>query len=172
MKGCKKRMTFKTPRKGTKTPTKGSKTVLSDEEERKDSLIEKENQQVVDVVTRYKHILMEMKVKEESLVESYRRENEYLRSLKTDALLYKKFMGFDIVENNGSYEVTHEIASNSLVKFIKFVLTPEDGTYAYKLVESRNVDLPDFLSEDIAFDEGQVKTFFFKVMEAVITKKG
>lgn len=176
MRTPRKRITFKTPRKATKTPTKGQKDPEPVEqdtpEEREEVRHEEHVPQVPSLASRYRQILLEMREKEESLVESYKRENEYLRSLKTDALLYKKFMGFDIVENGGSYEVTHEIVSNDTSKFIKFVLTPEDGSYVYKLIESRNIDLPDFLSEEITFDEGQVRTFFFKVMETVITKKG
>ncbi|KAG5860061.1 DUF5094 domain-containing protein [Encephalitozoon hellem] len=170
MRTPRKKITFKTPRKGTKTPVKDG--CVSDSKENKTPKIEsKEEQKSPDSAFRYKQILVEMKMKEEDLIESYKKENEYLRSLKTDALLYKKFVGFDIVENNGCYEVTHEIVSNNITKFIKFILTPEDSSYIYKLVESRNVELPDFLSEEITFDECQIKTFFFKVMEAVITKK-
>lgn len=174
MKAPRKRITFKTPRKGTKTPTKGVKMAEANDIKPLEEGIETEGHGLlpVNLVVRYKQILAEMKIKEESLVDSYRKENEYLRSLKTDALVYKRFMGFDIVENNGAYEITHEIASSDMIKSIKFVLTPEDGSYIYKLVEARNVDLPDFLSEEIVFDEGQVRTFFFKVMEATITKKG
>ncbi|ADM11668.1 uncharacterized protein Eint_060600 [Encephalitozoon intestinalis ATCC 50506] len=170
MKTPRKRITFKTPRKGTKTPTKDVEASDS-KENRPQKAVCAEERRDLDSASRYKQILIEMKMKEEDLIESYKKENEYLRSLKTDALLYKKFVGFDIVENDGSYEVTHEIVSNNVTKFIRFVLTPEENSYVYKLIESRNVDLPDFLSEEITFDECQVKTFFFKVMEAVITKK-
>ncbi|KAM0671619.1 hypothetical protein CWI42_060680 [Ordospora colligata] len=177
MKMPRKKITFKTPRKGTKTPTK---QVISEELQENTELAEQkssegikntETQRSHSTALRYKQILEEMKVKEEELIGSYKKENEYLRSLKTDALLYKRFVGFDIVESDGSYEVTHEVVSNNITKSIRFVLLPEDGAYVYKLVESRNIELPDFLSEEITFDECQVKTFFFKVMEAVITKK-
>ncbi|CAD25428.1 hypothetical protein [Encephalitozoon cuniculi GB-M1] len=170
MKTPRKRITFKTPRKGAKTPMRdGGASDAKENRVQREGDIEK--QKSPDSASRYRQILVEMKMKEEDLIESYKRENEYLRSLKTDALLYKKLVGFDIVENNGCYEVTHEVVSNNITKSIKFVLMPEDSSYIYKLVESRNVDLPDFLSEEITFDECQIKTFFFKVMEAVITKK-
>lgn len=170
MKTPRKRITFKTPRRGAKTPTKEVK--VREHHASREGELDECLSPIPDLAVRYRQILSEMKTKEESLVESYKKENEYLRSLKTDALLYKKFVGFDIVENSGSYEVAHEVVSNDVTKTIRFVLTPDDGSYIYRLVESRNIDLPDFLSEEITFDESQIKTFFFKVMETIITKKG
>lgn len=167
MKTPRKKITFKTPRRGSKTPVKSGEGSEAKENRPQKPAAEES----VDTASRYRQILAEMKMKEKDLIESYKQENAYLRALKTDTLLYKKFVGFDIAENNGVYEVCHEIVSNNITKLIRFVLVPEDGSYVYKLVESRNVELPDFLSEEITFDECQVKTFFFKVMEAVITKK-
>jgi hypothetical protein len=169
MKTPRKKIAFRTPRRASKTPVKpASKAKMHEPEESggKDlSSPGKEN------VLRYKQVLGELRMKEKSLVESYKRENEYLRSLKSDTLLYKKLIGFDIVEAGEGYEITHEVSSNGALRFIKFMLTPQEDSYVYKLVDHRNIDLPDYLETEIEFDRSQIMTFFFKVMEASITKR-
>jgi hypothetical protein len=173
MKMSRRKITFRTPRKTSKTPMKPSASRTratghgSDEPSREASLSSsKEN------ILRYRQVLSDLRLKEESLVESYKRENEYLRSLKADILLYKKFIGFDIAEADEGYEVTHETSSNGVAKFLRFRLIPDEGSYIYKLIESRNIDLPDFLVDEISFDGSQIMKFFFKVMEASISRNG
>ncbi len=108
--------------------------------------------------------------KEKENMKMYRAENQYLRELKSDAELFKKFTGIEISEHDGAYVISQSVAGRDGLKAIKFELKEDDNAYIYKLVQTNCVDLPDFLQEDISFECREIHKFFFKVLEVLVAK--
>lgn len=108
--------------------------------------------------------------KERENINMYRIENQYLRGLKSDAMLFKKFTGIEILENNSVYSIRQSVVGRDGQKTIKFELREEDDAYIYRLVETNCTELPSFLQEDISFGCMEVHKFFFKVLEVLVAK--
>ena len=177
MKTPKKRITFKTPRKRHTPPmkdvasdgdsdycTKNRQVTKKRGVPRRHSLENSTNS------TTLSEINSQVEEKEKKAIDLYRAENKYLRELKSDALLFKRLTGMEIVERKGTYVVSQEIMGRGGKKLIRFELREEDDAYIYKLVETNCMDLPEFLKEDISFERKEIHKFFFKVLEVLVAK--
>jgi hypothetical protein len=148
MKTPRKRITLKTPKRSTKTPIKVFKPQPSD----------------------INSLLKDLEFHENKLLEKYKKENLYLRSLlnkgevegnNTSSL---SLLGLDIKEINNEFVIKYKVEK----KYLSFSLKPKDEFYIYKLKEHSEFELPNFLSEEISFEKQQVNKFFYKVMEIMI----
>ncbi|EPR79341.1 hypothetical protein SLOPH_1731 [Spraguea lophii 42_110] len=123
-----------------------------------------------DIFSEYKDILYKIKDVQQELIENYIAENNHLRVMKKDVLHYKKFIGWEINDTEDGYQCTYDVEYKGTRKMIKFLLIEEDDAYEYKLIENVNVDLPEYLADDIWFGSQQLCEFFYSVMRAVLTK--
>ncbi|EOB14820.1 hypothetical protein NBO_14g0008 [Nosema bombycis CQ1] len=147
MKTPRKRITLKTPKRSTKTPIKVFKPQPSD-------------------IT---SLLKDLESHENKLLEKYKKENLYLRSLLNkgegnENTLSLSLLGLDIKEINNEFIIKYKVEK----KYLSFSLKPKDEFYIYKLKEHSEFELPNFLSEEISFEKQQVNKFFYKVMEIMI----
>ncbi|KAL6120953.1 hypothetical protein NUSPORA_02219 [Nucleospora cyclopteri] len=169
----KKVLNFKTPRKVTKTPMrvkkkKNTKEIL--QEESSLSEITTFNRGSKSVESKIIHRNVEQKNQgelKENLINSYRVENEMLRNLKADILLYKTMLGIQIEqkENFQRWEIERE-SSNGQKKFC-FELHEKDKSYVYKMVSINNCNAPEFMYDVIEFSKASFPLFFYKVMQSV-----
>ncbi|KAF7684698.1 hypothetical protein TCON_0114 [Astathelohania contejeani] len=184
-----RRITFKTPNRKVRTPHTKSKIPKTPVPSRKIEKGEASESKHIEENRPHKQVKAshsdvnpdralsaklekEIQHKREELLDAYKKENSFLRNLKKDVLIYKKFMGLDITEKDGGYECCQEVNGSESKRGIRFFLGQENNTFVYNLIEVENVELPDFLCEEICFDESQLHMFFFKVMESLVTKPG
>lgn len=167
MKTPRKRLTLKTPKRSNKTPLKMSKR--GDEKRRDDDrsiVLKKESNFTTKRDNTPLDILKELESHENKLLEKYRKENQFLRSLGGSGSVLKDLLGLDVQEVEGEFVVKYKVEERS----ISFTLIPSEEMFIYKLVGFKNLELPSFLSEEISFEKQQVNKFFYKVMEVMISK--
>ncbi|KAF9764460.1 hypothetical protein NGRA_0536 [Nosema granulosis] len=177
MKTPRKRLTLKTPKRSTKTPLKMVKTnstnsnnSTNNSNNSTNNSNNKTNNSKIFNSTATKHkdistLLKDLESYENKLLEKYRKENQFLRSLSTNNVL-KNLLGLDVKEVDNEYVVKYKVEDRS----ISFTLVPNEDMFIYKLGGCSNLDLPSFLSDEISFEKQQVNKFFFKVMEVMISK--
>lgn len=178
MKTPKRRITFKTPRK-RQTPLvkntarkergiEGTRKQHSAAEKHVAKRAISESSVDSEALERVDGLIEE---KEQESAKMYRTENRYLRELKSDARLFKKFTGLEISEKDeGKYVVTQSVLGRDGTKRISFELREDDDAYVYRLLDTNCTDLPSFLNEDISFECKEIHKFFFKVLEVLVAK--
>lgn len=154
MANTKKRMlTFQTPKKKAMTPLRSSS---------------RSSQEITeDPTPKASKKTEEKQSLENKLIEAYREENNYLRNLKTDAILYSKLLGITISENNGVINFTIERSSSTGLRRLKFNLEDKDDVYVFTLEDSENCNIPDYFYDVLEFDKKAFSLFFYKAMQAV-----
>lgn len=178
MKTPRKRITFKTPRK-RQTPL--VKDAGRKEREREgvrgrprkaEMSIHKQvlSESSVDSEA-LEHVDRLIERKEQENIEMYRTENRYLRELKSDAALFKKFTGVEISDRgDGGYMIAQSVLGREGTRRIKFELREDGDAYVYRLIDTNCEELPSFLNEDISFECKEIHKFFFKVLEVLVAK--
>lgn len=126
--------------------------------------------EVENYIPEYKKIIKKLKNIENELLNSIKIENMNLRRIRSDILIYKKLLGIEIEEIENGFICSQENVYKNIKKFIKFKLVDEDDCYSYKLLGSENINLPDYLCDEISFSKQQVQMFFFKIMEVMMVK--
>lgn len=104
---------------------------------------------------------------ENELIESYRKENRFLRNLKADSLLYNKMLGITINEANDKIMFKIERKSSSGMRKLLFNLEEKDGKYVFALDDSLNCNIPEYFYDVIEFEKEAFPLFFYKAMQAV-----
>lgn len=176
MKTPRKRITFKTPKKRQTPLVKNTvrrrrvENSARDAESEEQSDMNRKDSSCSTNSTTLDNIDSQIEKKEKENISMYRIENQYLRSLKSDAMLFKKFTGIEIFENNSVYSIRQSVIGRDGQKTIKFELREEDDAYIYRLVETNCTELPSFLQEDISFECMEVHKFFFKVLEVLVAR--
>ncbi|KAM0687920.1 hypothetical protein COBT_000829 [Conglomerata obtusa] len=108
---------------------------------------------------------------EMQLVEAYKNENIYLRSLKKETLAFKKFLGLELEEiSENVHEFKWENLDQEISKRIIFRLIEDDLDFSYELIEFENVILPEALEGCINFDKCQLMKFFLNMYEILLSK--
>jgi len=154
MANTKKRMlTFQTPKKKAMTPLRSSSRSSQEDTENPAPKAPKKTE--------------EKQSLENKLIEAYREENNYLRNLKTDAILYSKLLGITISESNGVINFTIERSSSTGLRRLKFNLEDKDDVYVFTLEDSENCNIPDYFYDVLEFDKKAFSLFFYKAMQAV-----
>lgn len=137
---------FQTPKKKTQTPLRANKRIEADVSPPADDFESIENK----------------------LVESLRTENNFLRNLKSDSLLYNQLLGISI-NQDGNHKITFKIerASSSGPKKLQFNLEDREDKYIFVLDDSVNCNVPEYFYDIIEFDKRAFPLFFYKAMQAV-----
>lgn len=152
MVSSKKRMlTFQTPKKKAMTPLRPSSRSSKNEERGTDPISEKNSEVVL----------------ENKLIDAYRRENNFLRNLKQDILLYTKLLGITITENENIIKFTIERSSTTGPKKLKFNLEDRNDIFVFTLENSENCNIPEYFYDVIEFEKKAFPLFFYKAMQSV-----
>lgn len=158
-------LTFQTPRKKTTTPMRNAiKSVYQD-----DSTETKRTQrkQKRGNPKETAEIEPEDSSIENRLIEAYRHENQMLRSLKTDALLYANLLGIKISQENGHLCFSIERESSTGPKKLKFSLEEQGEFYVFSLEDILNCTVPEYFNDVIEFEKKAFPLVFYKAMQAV-----
>lgn len=104
---------------------------------------------------------------ENNLISAYREENEFLRNLKADALLYSKLLGITIDQDGKIINFSIKRNSSSGSKRLDFILEETEENYIFTLKQSENCNVPEYFYDVIEFDKKAFSQFFYKAMQAV-----
>lgn len=104
---------------------------------------------------------------ENDLIEAYREENNYLRNLKADALLYSRLLGIKIEQDGQNINFTIERMGTGGKKRLGFVLEETEQNYVFTLKEAENCSVPEYFYDVIEFEKKVFPQFFYKAMQAV-----
>lgn len=156
MVSMKKRMlTFQTPKKKAMTPLRPARKTKNTEKT-EESVAKKSQDKAEDLNSL-----------ENKLIEAYREENQYLRNLKSEVLLYNNLLGISITENDNILNFVIERTSTSGHKKLKFQLEDKGDLYVFTLEDSENCNTPECFYDVIEFDKKSFPMFFYTAMRAV-----
>ncbi|KAI5185986.1 hypothetical protein NEHOM01_1209 [Nematocida homosporus] len=141
--------------------------------------------QIIDLVKYYKE---KDRVRDE-YIKALKEENAYLRShaqfkssqdttqssdksgSDSNVIDCSALLGLTVTKVDDVFHCTHTIEKGDIVSSIGFTLTYANGIYTYTHKESNIRDLPDYLTQEIYFEEDQIKLFFFNIYECVARRE-
>lgn len=147
----KRALSFQTPKKRAATPLRVSKKITSAPVE---SPFKEDEAAPVETL-------------ENKLIEAYREENSFLRSLKKDVLLYNNLLGITIVEDGNTLNFKIARKSSTGPKELKFNLEESGDAFVFKLEEAINCTIPEYFNDVLEFDKQAFPLFFYKAMQSV-----
>ncbi|KAI5172676.1 hypothetical protein NEFER03_1732 [Nematocida sp. LUAm3] len=134
----------------------------------------KEQEKVLDLIKYYK----EKEKAREEYVKALKEENSYLRSTISvqDTRVpsinwYSSLLGLKIEKIGEEFHCAHSIEKEQSTSSIEFILSYDNGVYTYRHKSSTIEELPEYLKEEIYFEEDQVKLFFFNIYECVAKRE-
>lgn len=151
----KKILAFQTPKKKTMTPMRSKK---------QENISETEN------TTNNKETVKNVKSSnnlENELLQAYREENNFLRNLKNEVLLYNKLLGITITEDKNIINFKIERESSTGHKRLVFNLEEKENIYIFTLETEQNCSVPEYFYDVIEFDKKAFPLFFYKAMQSV-----
>jgi hypothetical protein len=152
----KRTLMFQTPRKKTMTPIKStSHNVVSP------------NKEIKKTATASKPKAEKIKTLENELIQAYREENNFLRNLKNEVLLYNKLLGITIKEEKNIINFSIERDSSTGHKKLKFNLEEKEDIFIFTLETEENCSVPEYFYDVIEFEKKAFPLFFYKAMQAV-----
>lgn len=104
---------------------------------------------------------------ENRLIEAYREENAFLRSLKADAYLYSKLLGITIGQEESTINFKIQRSSTTGQKKLEFTLEETGECYVFTLKEAENCNIPEYFYDVIEFEKKAFPQFFYKAMQAI-----
>ncbi|KAM0673081.1 hypothetical protein GVAV_003427 [Gurleya vavrai] len=150
---------------------KNKKIIKKETEDKIDTKGTKNNDLMPYEIDDYLKLIENRNKAENDLIEAYKNENAFLRRIKNDNNLYKKFLGLEIKEiEEMIHEFAWEIKNNEIRKKIVFRLAEDENDYSYELIDSENCFLPEALEGCINFDKSQLMKFFLNVHEILLSK--
>lgn len=147
----KRTLTFQTPKKKAMTPLRSAGRSIKSEEKEDRHTPGKNDETTL----------------ENKLIEAYRQENNLLRNLKQDTLLYTKLLGITITENDNIIKFTIERSSTTGPKKLKFNLEDKNDIFVFTLENSENCNIPEYFYDVIEFEKKAFPLFFYKAMQSV-----
>lgn len=142
-----KPLTFQTPQKKASTPLRKSSSSKSS-----------------DIIQSPENVLTSL---ENQLIESYRTENQFLRNLKNDVLLYVNMLGVSISEEEGKLAFTIQRTSKTGKKLIKFDLEENNDNLTFNLKDFINCNIPNYFNDPIMISRDTFPYVFYKAMQCV-----
>ncbi len=105
---------------------------------------------------------------ENKLIEAYRSENNLLRSMCADSLLYQRLLGITIKEEEKNrYGFIIERESSSGKRKLSFYIEEKEEMFVFTLEDAVNCNIPEYFYDIIEFEKKTFSLFFYKAMQAV-----
>lgn len=173
---------FQTPKKKTQTPLRlASKRSMSEENRSSESIKsnfstnskkskkEKQKHLKKNSIEQEDNINDEemSEFDENSLISAYREENNFLRNLKKEAVLYSKLLGITIDQEANIINFSIKRNSSTGFKRLDFALEEALENYIFTLKEAENCSIPEYFYDVIEFNKSSFPQFFYKAMQAV-----
>lgn len=105
------------------------------------------------------------RIAEQSLIKNYQNEIKMLKSLNSDTLIYQKFLGLIINEENDIYDFKWKVRDN----YINFKMSEREDDYIYEFIES-NLELCEPFDGGMEFEKTEFMKFFDKIFGILMGK--